>query len=65
MTARMDATEALANAVIGLVVSWTATLFVLGYTPAQSAAITLMFFGLSFTRSWVLRALFRRASCAK
>lgn len=56
----MDATEALANAGIGLVVSWAATWAVLGYSPAQSAAITAMFFGLSFTRSWALRAAFRR-----
>ncbi len=56
----MDALEALSNAVIGLVVSWAATLFVLGYTATQSATITAMFFGLSFTRAWILRALFRR-----
>ena len=57
----MDALEALTNAVIGLLVSWAATFFVLGYTPAQSVAITAMFFGLSFTRSWAIRAAFRRA----
>lgn len=56
----MDALEALSNAIVGLVVSWAATLFVLGYTATQSAAITAMFFGLSFTRAWILRALFRR-----
>ena len=53
----MDALEALTNAVIGLLVSWAATFFVLGYTPAQSVAITAMFFGLSFTRSWAIRAI--------
>lgn len=57
---RVSALEALANAIIGLLVSWSATLFVLGYTPAQSAAITAMFFGLSFTRAWVIREVFRR-----
>jgi hypothetical protein len=56
----MSALEALANAAIGLVVSWAATFFILGYSPAQSAAITGMFFGLSFTRAWVIRELFRR-----
>lgn len=55
-----DAAEAAANAVIGLLVSWTATWAVLGYSPAESAAVTAMFFGLSFTRSYVLRRLFRR-----
>lgn len=55
-----DAAEALCNAGLGLVVSWLATLFVLGYGPGQSAAITAMFFGLSFARAWMLRALFRR-----
>jgi hypothetical protein len=56
----MSALEALVNAAIGLVVSWAATFFILGYSPAQSAAITGMFFGLSFTRAWVIRELFRR-----
>lgn len=56
----MTALEALANAIIGLAASWAATFFVLGYSPADSAAITAMFFGLSFTRSYFLRLLFRR-----
>lgn len=55
-----DALEALTNATIGLAVSWAATFFVLGYSPAQSIAITAMFFGLSFSRAWVIRAAFRR-----
>ena len=53
-------TEALANAAIGLLVSWAATWFVLGYSPAQSIAVTMMFFGLSFARSYALRLYFRR-----
>ena len=56
----IDATEALANAIVGLVVSWAATFFILGYTAAGSAAATAMFFTLSFARAWALRALFRR-----
>lgn len=56
----MSALEALINAAVGLVVSWTATVLALGYSPAQSAAITAMFFGLSFTRSWIIREVFRR-----
>lgn len=55
-----DATEALANAVIGLMVSWAATWAVLGYSPAESIAITAMFFGLSFTRAYILRRIFRK-----
>ena len=55
----MDAVEALANAAIGLIVSWLATWLVLGYSAASSMGITAMFFGLSFTRSWILRAIFR------
>lgn len=58
----MIALEALANAVIGLCVSWAATFFVLGYSPTESAAITAMFFGLSFTRTYVLRLIFKRLS---
>ena len=56
----IDATEALANAIVGLVVSWAATFFVLGYSAAGSVAVTAMFFTLSFARAWALRALFRR-----
>ena len=56
----MDAVEALANAAIGLIVSWLATWLVLGYSAASSMGITAMFFGLSFTRAWILRAIFRR-----
>jgi len=56
----VSALEALANAVIGLCVSWAATFFVLGYSPTESAAITAMFFGLSFTRTYVLRLIFKR-----
>ncbi len=51
--------EALANAAIGLIVSWAATWFILGYSPAQSIGVTLMFFGLSFGRSYLLRVYFR------
>ena len=58
----MIALEALANSVIGLCVSWAATFFVLGYSPTESAAITAMFFGLSFTRTYVLRLIFERLS---
>lgn len=54
----MSAVEALANAAIGLVVSWCATFFVLGYAAIQSAYITAMFFGLSFTRAYILRRFF-------
>jgi len=54
----MMAFEALTNAAIGLAVSWTATSFVLGYSSTDSAAITAMFFGLSFGRSYLVRRLF-------
>lgn len=56
----MSALEALCNAAVGLIVSWAATWLVLGYAPTQAVAVTLMFFALSFTRSWAIRALFRR-----
>ena len=58
----MDALEAFANASVGLVVSWSATWLVLGYSPASSAAVTAMFFGLSFTRAWIIRGIFRGLS---
>lgn len=56
----MMATEAFANAAIGVLISWAATFFVLGYSTTGSAAVTAMFFGLSFARSYLLRRLFAR-----
>lgn len=56
----MSALEAFANAVIGLIVSWAATFFVLGYSASGSAAVTAMFFVLSFVRSYALRLIFKR-----
>lgn len=56
----MIAAEALANAAVGLVVSWILTLAVLGYSPGQSAAITAMFFAASFARGLAIRWLFSR-----
>jgi hypothetical protein len=56
----MSALEALANATIGFAVSWAATFFVLGYSASGSAAVTAMFFVLSFARSWAIREAFKR-----
>ena len=56
----MSALEALFNAIIGLVVSWTLTAFVLGYTPVQAIGVTLLFFCASFLRSWAIREAFRK-----
>ena len=55
-----DTLESLANAVIGLAVSWSLSVAVLGFTPAQSVGVTAMFFVVSFARARALRALFRR-----
>lgn len=35
---KLDTAEALANAIIGLLGSWAATYFILGYTPSGAAA---------------------------
>jgi len=59
---RIDALEALANAAIGFAISWAATFWILGYSAAGSIAVTAMFFALSFSRSYILRRLFRRAT---
>ena len=56
----VSALEAFCNAAVGMIVSWAATFFVLGYSASGSAAVTAMFFGLSFTRSYALRLIFRR-----
>ena len=58
----IDALEALANASIGFAISWAATFWILGYSAAGSIAVTAMFFTLSFSRSYILRRLFRRAT---
>jgi len=56
----IDATEALTNAFLGLIISWAATYFILGYSASGSAAVTGMFFALSFIRAYALRSIFRR-----
>jgi hypothetical protein len=55
-----DLAEVLANALVGLAVSWAATWAVLGFSPVQSVGVTAMFFALSTARQFVLRRLFRR-----
>ena len=61
----IDAIEALANAIIGLVVSWAVTYLALplwGLTPSpvDAAAITGTYFVVSFLRAWAIRFAFRR-----
>lgn len=56
----LAAWEAFANAAIGLLISWAATWLLLGYSPAASVGVSLLFFGLSFARSYVLRRVFAR-----
>ncbi len=56
----MIAAEALANALVGLIVAWAATYFILGYSAAGSLGVTGMFFGLSFARSYAIRWAFAR-----
>ena len=56
----MIAAEALANTAIGFLASWVATWLILGYSPAGSIGVTCMFAGLSFTRAYILRRVFRR-----
>ena len=55
-----DLAEVLANAIVGLAVSWAATWAVLGFSPVQSVGVTVLFFALSTARQFVLRRLFRR-----
>lgn len=54
----MIAAEAFANAAIGMLISWSATFFILGYSASGSTGVTAMFFCLSFVRSYVLRRIF-------
>ena len=65
MTRRLDATEAAANAIAGLVIFATAVQVlwpVFGWqtNPAQSIGVAAVFFVLSTARSYVLRRIFRR-----
>ncbi len=62
--AALDATEAAANAVTGLVISWAVTFWLLPVwglhpTAGQSVGITATYFAISFCRSWALRRVFR------
>lgn len=63
--ATLSAIEALCNAVIGLLVSWAVTFYALplwGLEPTAGAAagITGTYFVVSWTRSFVIREIFRR-----
>lgn len=60
---RRSAAEALANSVIGLVISWLFTLLALpffGLTPTvmDATGITACFFFLSTTRAYLIRRMF-------
>ena len=62
---RMNAAEALCNAVVGLIVSWGVTYWMLplwGLTPSASASagITAMYFVISFARAWAIREAFSK-----
>lgn len=65
MTRRIDATEAAANAIAGLIIS-TATvqvawpLFGWQASAGQSIGVAALFFALSTARAYVLRRIFRR-----
>jgi len=59
-----DAAEAVANSTVGLAVSFLAVwtlwpLFGWVATPAQSVAVTALFWALSTARSFIIRRLFR------
>lgn len=59
---RRDATEAIANAVAGLAVSWAlvAILRAVGAWDAPALVVSAFFFIASVARSYALRRLFRR-----
>jgi hypothetical protein len=62
---RIDALEAIANAVAGLALSVAAVqvlwpVFGWPVTAGQSVAVSAIFFALSVARGYVLRRLFRR-----
>ena len=60
----MDDVEALANAVAGLIISALAVYFLRAsgaWITASAETIALIFFVLSWARSRMLRAIFRRA----
>jgi len=65
MTRRIDATEAAANAVAGLVISAATVqvawpLFGWQASTGQSISVAALFFVLSTARAYVLRRIFRR-----
>ena len=63
----MSAIEAMCNATLGLAVSWAVTYWCLplwGLQPSapDAAAITALYFVVSFLRSWAIREVFRRVT---
>lgn len=60
----IDAIESLTNASVGLFISvvavWTLwPLFGWAITPTQSVGVSMLFWGLSAARTYVLRRIFR------
>jgi len=65
MTRRIDATEAAANAIAGLVISVSAVhvawpLFGWTVDAGQSVSVAAIFFWLSTIRAYAIRRIFRR-----
>ena len=59
---RIDLLESMANAVVGLLVSYFLTLIWLGFSAVESVHITVVFFAASTARIFTLRRLFRAFS---
>ena len=59
----MSAVEACTNIAVGAAINWTATMLVLpifghSVTAGDAGCMTLIFTGISFVRSYVLRRVF-------
>ena len=54
-----DFLETNVNMTTGMVINFTLTYFVFGVTPAFALGTTMMFFCVSWTRSYLVRKLFR------
>lgn len=57
---KQSALESSINVSLGLVISWTFTLFVFQTTPMFAAKITLSYAALSWVRGYAVRRVFNR-----
>ena len=59
MSAKRDLTETLVNMILGMIINFALTIIIFGVSIGYASWTTLIFFSVSFTRSYLVRRWFR------